>query len=71
MLDGDGAAPAAAPGLAGKGSCPSFGGTLLSGLCDVGIALLGAVLDTFPSQKNVVLFLFVGGKGFSLLLWYG
>lgn len=28
----------------------SFGGRLLSGLCDIGIALLGAVLDTLPSE---------------------
>ena len=71
MLDGDAAAPAAAPGLTGKGGYPSFGGTLLSDLHDVGFALLGAVLVAFPSQKKVVLFLFVGDKGFSLLLKYG
>ena len=29
------------------------GGRLLSGPCDVGIALLGAVLDTFPRQKRL------------------
>lgn len=71
MLDGDGAAPTAAPGLTGKGECPSFGGRLLSGLCDVGIVLPGAVLDTIPTQLKVVLVLFVGNKGFSLLLRYG
>lgn len=51
MLVGDGTAPTAAPGLTGKGGCRCFGGRLLSGLCDVGIALPGAVLATLPRKK--------------------
>lgn len=53
MLDGDRAASTAAQDIAGEGGCHSVGGRLMNGPCDTGIALLGAVSDTFPGQKRL------------------
>lgn len=52
MLDGDGAAPTAAPGLAGKGECPSFNGRLLSGLCDVGFVHTEGRVSNFSEKSH-------------------